>query len=109
LHGSFLEHRHQMNAPRTVLYRMAMEKDLGAVIFFLKCHKPEVYNRRQVFALGGDPDNPFAVHHHGAVESNVHFYMPSNRRDQPEAEDDGDDTPPVTIDGTTIDGEDDAA
>jgi hypothetical protein len=76
-----------------VLYRMAVEKDLGAVIFFLKSHKPEVYNRRQVVAIGGDPDNPLLVHRTGDPDEVVHFYMPSNGRDRPKV-----------IDAPTLDG-----
>jgi hypothetical protein len=64
------------------LYRMAVEKDLGAVIFFLKCHKPEVYNRRQVIEIGGTPGNPIGIE----VDQRVFFYMPPNGRDLPEPE-----------------------
>ena len=42
----------------TTLYRMAVEKDLGAVIAFLRAYKPEVYNRKMVVAVGGDPNAP---------------------------------------------------
>lgn len=74
----------RVEAVETVLYRMAMQQDLGAVIFFLKSHRPEVYNRRQVVAIGGDPDDPIGVHHTGEVRSKVHFYIPTNGRDKPE-------------------------
>lgn len=78
----------------TTLHRMAMEKDLGAVIFFLKSHRPEIYNRRQLIGIGGDPDAPpIGVVQH-SDEERVVFYHPINGRYQPEAE-------PPTIEGTT--------
>jgi hypothetical protein len=68
----------------TVLYRMVREKDLGAICFFLKAHKPEIYNRRIQIAVGSDPDDPLSIDHlhHGDASEMVHIYMPPNGRDQ---------------------------
>jgi hypothetical protein len=85
----------KVEAVETVLYRMAMEKDLGAICFFLKAHKPELYNRKTI-TLAGDPANPLSVTHHGGEEV-VHLFMPPNGRDQPEPEEALDEPP--TIDG----------
>lgn len=75
---------HQIENVETQLYRMAMEKDLGAVIFFLKSHKPEIYNRRQLIGIGGDGDSPpISVVQHDSDER-VFFYLPKNFRDEPE-------------------------
>jgi hypothetical protein len=87
-----------------VLFRQAMGGDLGAICFFLRANRPEIYNRRQVIALGGDPDAPPI----GVATNNVIFYMPSNGRDQPEAE--GDDVDAAqTIEGEASDTNDEAA
>ena len=67
-------------AIESVLYKKAKGGDLLACIFWLKSHKPSIYNRKQVVAIGGDPDAPPI-----AVEvDNVYFYMPANHRDAPE-------------------------
>ena len=72
------------------------EGNLLACIFWLKSHKPSVYNRKQVVAIGGDPDGPpISVE----ADERVFFYMPSNGRDRPEP-DEAPDEPP-TIEGTT--------
>jgi hypothetical protein len=74
----------RVEAVETVLYRMAMQQDFSAVIFFLKSHRPEICNRRQVVAISGDPDNPIGVHHSGEVRSNINFYIPTSGHDKPE-------------------------
>jgi hypothetical protein len=52
----------------TMLYRMAMEKDLGACTAFLKACRPEVYNRKRVVAIGGDPGaSPVTVEHRAMI------------------------------------------
>ena len=58
----------------TVLYRQAMGGDITAIIFFLKAHRPETYNRRMRISLEGDFDNPLSVTHHGSGEV-VHFFL----------------------------------
>jgi hypothetical protein len=59
------------------LYRQAMEDhDTTATIFWLKAHRPEKFNRRQIVAL-----EPMLVN--GDADEVVHFYMPPNGRDQP--------------------------
>jgi hypothetical protein len=78
----------KIEAVENILYRQAMAGEAWACIFFLKCHKPEIYNRRQVIALGGDLDNPLTIARTGEVGSNVHFYMPANHRDEPERDGD---------------------
>lgn len=85
----------------TVLYRMAVEQDLGAICFFLKAHRPELYNKRMLIGLGGDPDNPLSVNH-GIDDSEPWvIMMPENGRDRPD---------PDTATGPTIEGDaDDAA
>jgi hypothetical protein len=72
----------------TTLYRMAMQKDIAAVIFFLKSHRPEVYNRRMQIAVGGDEENPLIVDHAHRIASDEPWVimMPPNGRDQPEPE-----------------------
>jgi hypothetical protein len=41
------------------LYRQAMvDHNTVAAIFYLKGHRPEVFNRKMMIALGGDPDAP---------------------------------------------------
>jgi transposase len=47
----------KIEAVENVLYQMAMEKDLGAICFFLKAHRPELYNRRTL-VLEGNADAP---------------------------------------------------
>ena len=70
-----------------VLFRSAMNGDVTAMIFFLKSHRPDVYNRRQIVSICGDPDAPpIGV----AVDERVRFYLPRNFRDGP-APDDPDD------------------
>ena len=66
---------------KSVLYNQAREGNLLACIFWLKSHKPCVYNRKQVVAIGGDPDAPpISVD----TDQRVVIYMPSNLRDRPE-------------------------
>ena len=79
-------------AIESVLYKKAKSGDLLACIFWLKSHRPSIYNRKQVVSIGGDPDAPPI----GIEVSNVHFYMPSNGRDGPEVLDD---EQPPTIEG----------
>ena len=82
----------------SVLYNQARDGNLLACIFWLKAHKPSVYHRKQVIALGGDPGAPpIGVEHNGEV---VHFYMPPNHRDEPEEVES--DEPP-TIEGNAED------
>lgn len=77
---------------KSVLYKKAKGGDLLACIFWLKSHKPSVYNRKQVVAIGGDPDGPpIGV----SVDERVIIYMPSNMRDQPERLEED-----LTIEGT---------
>jgi hypothetical protein len=90
---------HKIENVETQLYRMAMEKDLGAVIFFLKSHRPEIYNKRQLIGIGGDADSPpINVVNHDSDER-VFFYLPKNFRDEPEV---------LPNESTTIEGERDA-
>lgn len=59
-----------------------------------------------MIAIGGDLDNPLAVTHSGGIGDNVHFFMPSNERDQPELEDDDEQsTAAITIEGKAEDDE----
>jgi hypothetical protein len=74
----------KIEAVENVLYRQAMVGEAWAVCFFLKAHRPDLYNRRQVIAVGGDPDAPPI----GIAGEVVHFYMPPNHRDEPEEIDD---------------------
>ena len=70
------------------LYRMAMNGDIAAVIFFLKSNRPTIYNRRMEIAVGGDADSPLVVDHlhHGDVGDPWVIMMPENGRDRPEPE-----------------------
>jgi hypothetical protein len=89
--------------------RRAFDQSDVLLIFMLKARDPARFNRKTL-AIGGDSDNPLNVTHHGPPEEVVHFYMPSNGRDQPE-EDEADEqqpTGPVTIEGK-VEGEDKAA
>jgi hypothetical protein len=50
----------------SVLFKKAKAGDLLACIFWLKAHKPELYNRRMMIAIGGDPDMlPIQLQHSG--------------------------------------------
>jgi hypothetical protein len=71
----------------------------GLLVFMLKMRDPMRFHRKAVeviHTVTGDPMNPVTVEHHGVSddpEDNevVHFYLPSNGRDQP----DPDDEPPA--------------
>ena len=67
-----------------VLYKQALDGNLLACIFWLKSHKPSVYNRKMQVAVGGDPNNPIAVDqaHHDAPSVVRIFRIPSNNRDE---------------------------
>ena len=91
-----LRARTKVEMVETVLYRMAVEQDLGAICFFLKAHRPELYNKRMLIGLGGDPDNPLSVNH-GIDDSEPWvIMMPENGRDRPD---------PDTATGPTIEGD----
>jgi hypothetical protein len=69
------------------------------LIFLLKARDPQRFARKLI-AVGGDGMSPISIE----VDERVHFFMPSNGRDRPEALE-GDESP--TIEGTPS--EDDAA
>ena len=49
--------------------------------FLLRARRQHIYNQKQIIAVGGDPDAPpISVD----VDEQVHFFMPSNKRDRPE-------------------------
>ena len=64
--------------------RRAMDCSDLLLIFLLRARRPRLYHQKQVLTVGGDMDNPLLVHQTGGP-SNVHFHMPSNGRDRPEA------------------------
>ncbi len=68
----------------STLYKLAKGGDLVACIFWLKSHKPAVYNRKMQVAVGGDPNNPVTVDHaHHDAPSVVRIYkIPHNGRDE---------------------------
>ena len=65
-----------------MLYRKAFEGEAWAVCYFLRGHRPELFNRRQLIGIGGDPDAPPVGIHQ--TRDNIHFYLPINGRDRPE-------------------------
>jgi hypothetical protein len=92
----------------SILFRMAKRWDLGAVIFFLKSYRPEVFNRRQQISVGGDPElPPIGLD----VSQNLVIYLPANFRDKAERNDEVPEDAQPTIEGQTPtnDGEDEAA
>jgi hypothetical protein len=69
---------------------------------YLRAFRPEKFHRRQLVEVAGDPNNPLVVQQQGAESGDpekVHFYMPSNDRDQP----DNADTEPLTIEAEPSD------
>jgi hypothetical protein len=76
----------------SVLYRQAREGNLLACIFWLKSHKPSVYNRKMQVAIGGDPDAPPIGIEHDVVKI---FQLSDNGRDRPFAELEAEDEPEV--------------
>jgi hypothetical protein len=85
--------------------RRAMDASDLLLIFLLRSRRPHIYNRKQTMAIGGDVDSPPLAIHHSGGPKNVHFYIPTNGRDQPEVLDES-----LTIEGTPVsDGEDEAA
>ena len=68
---------------RSARHRAINHSDL-LLIFLLRARRPAIYNRKTI-TLAGDPDNPVGIAHSGKVGSNVHFYLPPNHRDEPEA------------------------
>lgn len=59
----------KIEAVENVLYQQAMAGDLGAICFFLKAHKPHIYNRRTV-VLEGNADAPL----HTQTETKIMIY-----------------------------------
>jgi hypothetical protein len=90
---------HATEIIESVLYNRARDGNLLACIFWLKSHRPAVYNRKQVVQVAGDPDNPVTVDHMHHDGETVHIYMPSNGRDRPER---------IEIDGEAGEAETDA-
>lgn len=72
------------------------------LIFLLKSRRPNIYNRKTI-TLAGDPANPIGLRH-SVDDSTVHIFMPSNRRDEPERDDDA-----ATIEGEVTDKDEQAA
>lgn len=81
---------HKTEVVENVLYRKAVAGEAWAVCFFLRGHRPELFNRRQQIALGGDAEAPpIDVVHAVAGEGNdrVMFYYPDNGRHLPARDD----------------------
>jgi hypothetical protein len=74
---------HATELVESVLYKQAREGNLLACIFWLKAHKPAVYNRKMQVTIGGDRNNPLTVDHaHQDAPSVVRIYrIPDNGRD----------------------------
>jgi Helix-turn-helix domain len=72
---------HATEIVESVLYKQARGGNLLAAIFWLKSHKPSVYNRKQIVSIGGDADSPpigIDHHHHGDTRRII---IPHNGRD----------------------------
>jgi hypothetical protein len=65
----------------SVLYKKAVGGDLLACIFLLKARRPEIYNRKQVVAVGGDPDSPPIAVTAQAQRTGPVFILPHNGRE----------------------------
>jgi len=61
---------------------LAAKGDLGAIIFALKARRPDVYNRRMMLAVGGDPDaQPIRLEH--SIEQMPRIWIPRTQREEP--------------------------
>jgi Helix-turn-helix domain len=69
-------------AIESVLYARARGGDLLACIFWLKSHRPAVYNRKQFETVGSAATAPPVT----IVSSRPRLYLPANFRDWPEPE-----------------------
>ena len=73
---------HATELVESVLYKQAREGNLLACIFWLKSHKPAVYNRKMQVAVGGDPNAPPIGVDHTFDPVRI-FHIPDNGRDRP--------------------------
>jgi hypothetical protein len=66
----------------SALAKAALGGDTVSMIFWLKSHRPDVYNRKQVVAIGGDENAPPVAVVNGQLQSaGPVFILPDNRRD----------------------------
>jgi hypothetical protein len=63
----------------SVLLARGLKGDTVALIVWLKAHRPELYHRRMLVALGGDPDNPLTIEHSVAPPGRL-IILPANNR-----------------------------
>jgi hypothetical protein len=64
----------------SVLLTRGLKGDTVALIVWLKAHRPELYHRRMLVALGGDADNPLTIDHQHSVSRAKLVILPSNNR-----------------------------
>jgi hypothetical protein len=80
---------HQTEEIESVVYRKAKDGDLLACCVWLRAHKPGLYHRRQLLSIEGSLDHQHTLNAEDAASDAkevVHFYLPANRRDEPERE-----------------------
>jgi hypothetical protein len=89
------------DAVETKLYKEAMSGNIVALIFWLKAHRPTLYNQKQYVPIPVPTISPDAVPEPlGAIQdprmvNNITFMLPPNNRDQPEVIDTQ--TPDATV------------
>jgi hypothetical protein len=66
----------------SALARNALAGDTVSQIFWLKAHKPELYNRKMMFAVGGDPDAPPVGIADQTTPGQVVIQLPHNFREE---------------------------
>jgi hypothetical protein len=71
------------------LYNDALDGNTLSQLAYLRAHRPQLYHRRQLVMVEGNPDNPLVVQQGDGPapeDPPVRFYMPPNRRDEPAAD-----------------------